>query len=230
MLSLFKNTPIEWLNYSGQLHIEDEDVHVIKIHRKIYYHVKNHLTNTLNKQELEKKNRFLRDEDAERFALGKYFTRQILSQILKVPAGNINFLLTATNKPYLKEINFNISHSGDYIVIAVSRREIGVDVELIKNDFDHDDLAKACFNPNERRAILKIEDFYIFWTRKEAILKATGEGIIDDLPQIDCVKSIVTRKGKCYNLKSYLMDERHVLSLAHEKSSKIPYFWKIESF
>ncbi|RZL30652.1 MAG: 4'-phosphopantetheinyl transferase superfamily protein, partial [Pedobacter sp.] len=143
-----------------------------------------------------------------------------------IPA-TIKFLLTTANKPYLPNINFNLSHSGDYVVIAIGENALGVDVEVIKDHFDHDLLAKVCFTINERKQIGNLEDFYTFWTRKEALLKATGEGLIDNLLEIECISHRVKRHKEIYALKSFLIDDKHLLSIAYDENVEDVYFWEI---
>jgi phosphopantetheinyl transferase len=82
-------------------------------------------------------------------------------------------------KPYLKNqsINFNISHSGDYVVLATANREIGVDIEKIA--VYPDKVAIRCFTLPEREWMEQEgenEAFYRLWTAKESVMKASGLG------------------------------------------------------
>ncbi|MDQ1141184.1 4'-phosphopantetheinyl transferase family protein [Pedobacter agri] len=228
MLLQSSNNSIDWLDYSEELHFEKEDLHVFKIHLDVYHKIKNDLAAVLTGRELEKKQKFFKSDDARRFALGKYFSRKLLAQKLNVSPHSIIFLFTDANKPYLQGINFNISHSGNYVVIAISNQSIGIDVEKIKSDFDHAELAKVCFTINERKQISDLQDFYTFWTRKEAILKASGEGLIDDLLEIECTLASVKRHEDTFRLRSYLIDENHILSLAYDENVKGITFYNID--
>ena len=85
------------------------------------------------------------------------------------------------NKPYLKNSNiyFNISHSGDYVVLAIADKEIGIDIEEIAPISDS--VAKKVFTKEENLWLLKqnnLEAFYKLWTAKESIMKVTGEGFM----------------------------------------------------
>lgn len=227
MSVLFNSSPIQWLNYHQQDFFDGDDIHVFKIHCNLYPIIEKDLARVLTEAEIEKKNRFFKIADAERFALGKYFLRKILAEQLNAYPKNIRFSISESSKPYLPEIHFNISHSGDYVVIAISKKNVGIDVELIKDHFDHELLAEVCFTSNERKLITNLEDFYTFWTRKEAILKASGEGLIDDLHDIECIGQNVQRQENNYLLKSYLMDDKHLLSLAYDDSAKDLQFWNL---
>jgi len=91
-------------------------------------------------------------------------------------------------------IEFNISHSGNMILIGFrfcknnvinANPQIGVDIEKIKPDFDFELVLDEFFTPKEQEAIWKSENssetFFKFWTQKEALVKATGTGLTDDL-------------------------------------------------
>lgn len=88
-------------------------------------------------------------------------------------------------KPYLRDhpFYFNLSHSGSYVVCALSRHEVGVDIQQYKRT-DIDRLAERFFSTEEKKALKACHDrkelellFYRLWTRKEAYGKLTGEGI-----------------------------------------------------
>ena len=86
---------------------------------------------------------------------------------------------TVCGKPYFpRGPQFNISHSGDYILLAVAHEEVGVDVE-VHQAYDMR-IAHRCFSPAELAWMRRQEDgtgaFYTLWTAKECIMKATGEG------------------------------------------------------
>jgi len=84
-------------------------------------------------------------------------------------------------KPYLKnnDLFFNISHSGDFVVLATASHIIGVDLEKISPyNFA---VAKHCFTQNELEWLIndgRIEAFYHVWTAKESIMKAIGQGLL----------------------------------------------------
>jgi 4'-phosphopantetheinyl transferase len=102
-------------------------------------------------------------------------------------------------KPYLPEssspgLEFNLSHSDDVVVVAVSRdRHVGVDVERLHSDLDIDGLARRLFTPAERALLARTptpqrpDIFITLWTRKEAILKAAGTGFTVPAEQVEAV-------------------------------------------
>jgi 4'-phosphopantetheinyl transferase len=92
-------------------------------------------------------------------------------------------------KPFVSDpragwLRFNISHSADLAVVAVANgREVGVDVEAVREGRRVQGIADRWFGPGEAAALRKLEGterdelFYRLWVRKEAYLKATGQGI-----------------------------------------------------
>src|SRR5207249_3172989 len=78
---------------------------------------------------------------------------------------------------------FNVAHSGDWALIAVARgRQVGVDVERIRDDLDMDGIGRLVFTPSECKYLQslpeqsRLEGFFDLWVRKEAYLKCSGLG------------------------------------------------------
>ncbi len=123
--------------------------------------------------------------------------RWILAGYLRVDAKTLVFTQTEHGKPFLPgfpDCHFNVSHSGDYIAIAVTDfGEVGIDIEQVKQKPDFYPLVKRCFSEVEQCYWMELPEsqkcyeFYRFWTRKEAFVKATGRGIALGLNQ--CVIS-----------------------------------------
>jgi len=113
--------------------------------------------------------------------------RNVLAQILNEPPEKIRINKAEHGKPYLADnpqLVFNLSHSASVMIIAVGWRcQLGVDVELCKPRANLAGLVDKCFAEEEVEywrklpEHQKIPEFYRFWTRKEAFVKATGRGI-----------------------------------------------------
>ena len=97
-----------------------------------------------------------------------------------------------SGKPCVPNINYNISHSGNIVICAVSDNAIGCDVELARNVKGN--LSDKYFSDKEKKM-----DFFRVWTAKESYLKMTGEGICHDLKNIEVSfeenRGIVKRNG-----------------------------------
>lgn len=113
--------------------------------------------------------------------------RKVLAKTLDQPADKIRIEKTEYGKPYLvdhPQVSFNLSHSANHLLIAVGRDcQLGVDIERCKPRVNLSALVGKCFAEEESSywnslpEAEKIPEFYRFWTRKEAFVKATGRGI-----------------------------------------------------
>ena len=95
------------------------------------------------------------------------FPEADLSQMVKHPNG----------KPYLPGLEFNLSHSGPWVALAVGEGPVGVDVECFRPDLPMEKIAARHFTPEERRLADTPEDFLRIWTAKESYLKRLGKGL-----------------------------------------------------
>lgn len=103
---------------------------------------------------------------------------------------NPEFSFIGQEKPILKDypdIHFNISHCKKGVLCVIDRHDIGCDIEEIEQNLDLD-LCHHCFSESEIADILSSRSpctqFTVWWTRKEAYLKLTGTGLVDDLPAL----------------------------------------------
>jgi 4'-phosphopantetheinyl transferase len=156
------------------------------------------LARTLSPDERERAERFRMSEPRRQFVSGRALLRQLLGACLNVESATLAFGYEPRGKPFLAQsawdgdLRFNLSHSGRMVAIALTRgREVGVDVESIQRLEDWPLLAEQIFSPRELcelRSLPKTqqrEAFFNGWTRKEAYLKATGEGLTDALPSVE---------------------------------------------
>jgi 4'-phosphopantetheinyl transferase len=152
------------------------------------YRIKNPET-LLSPDERERADRYRFDADSLRYVQARCLLREVLSFYTKCAPKEIIFKYTTHGKPFLKGepaggIQFNISHSGYMVSVAVScGRRVGIDIEKVRDDISESDSSLRFFSETEIAAIrkshgrAKAELFFRIWTRKEALLKATGEGI-----------------------------------------------------
>lgn len=125
-------------------------------------------------------------KDRKQYAVSHGILRILLAKYLDRKPNQIAFSKNQFGKPkvYGEPIKFNLSHSSNFALVAISREvDVGVDVETITNEIDHLDIAKRYFNRSEYLEILSAQQanqkriFYKFWTGKEAVIKAIGEGL-----------------------------------------------------
>jgi len=128
-----------------------------------------------------------------RFVIGRARLRVILGAYLKSPPQAISFSYTEHGKPYVpkQSLTFNLSHADEMAVLGVTRdRAIGVDIEHIRRDLT-EGIAERYFAPGEVRALRSFPPeqqpaaFFRCWTRKEAYIKARGEGLSMPLAELE---------------------------------------------
>jgi 4'-phosphopantetheinyl transferase len=151
----------------------------------------------LSPDEVARAERFRFKEDRQRYLLSSYAVREVLSRYLSVTPRDVRMAITAKGKPYLKGegLNFSLSHAKRVAVVAVARARVGVDVEEMVIDYPHMEVAERFFVKGEVEALRAEGDplkrvalFFSYWTRKEALLKASGEGLYEDLRDTDFSK------------------------------------------
>lgn len=136
---------------------------------------------TLADDERRRAARFRFERDRERFVVAHGVLRELLAEQLDSDPCDIRFVRNAFGKPALSpefggRLRFSLSHSADLALIAHTMdREIGVDVEHIRPEFDYADIAR-CFFPAEQ---LDLPGFFTCWARREAYVKARGVGFGD---------------------------------------------------
>jgi 4'-phosphopantetheinyl transferase len=151
----------------------------------------------LSEDEREHAARFRFEPDRRRYVVARGMLRRIVACYVAVRPDKLRFHYEKHGRPVLMAqpercIDFNVSHSGELIVIAVARaRKVGVDVEKVRPDIEAVKIAERFFSPDEVRMLLSLPDdqraqaFFRCWTRKEAYLKARGEGLAVALDSFD---------------------------------------------
>ena len=141
----------------------------------------------------EKKAEYLSSSNENRkraILLSQGFAKEKIAEEFSLDRKDVVFSVTASGKPYCKshrEIYFSLSHSGNFLALAISDRDVGIDVEKIREA--KESLVNRVCCDNEKKAVFSNSDpdkkFTEIWTRKEAYLKALGTGIDRELASID---------------------------------------------
>lgn len=143
-------------------------------------------------EELARARAFFFERDRRRYLHCRARLREILSAYVGRAPERIEFRVNAFGKPSTSRVFFNVSHSHDLALIAVSRtREVGIDVERIDAKFMRDNIPERFFSPSETAALRalpaaqRLQAFFDCWTRKEAYVKARGVGLSLALSSFD---------------------------------------------
>jgi 4'-phosphopantetheinyl transferase len=156
------------------------------------------LFHLLSTDECERAARFRFKKDRERFIVARAVLRIILSHYLKLEPAQLRFTYNHYGKPALvgtpgdTRLCFNLSHSNSLALFAfTSDRRVGLDLEYVREDFAWAEIAELFFSEREIKmlralpASMQAAGFFNCWTRKEAYLKAIGEGVSFPLSHFD---------------------------------------------
>jgi 4'-phosphopantetheinyl transferase len=177
-----------WLPPPTRLALAPDEVHVWRLALAQPRDQLAILARTLAPDERDRAARFHFDRDRTAYTAARGALRTLAGGYLDLPPGDLVFAYQAKGKPYLetspKDLRFNVSHSGDVALLAFTqRREVGVDVEHRRPLQDLQSLAKISFSEPEYATLCSLlphtqtDAFFTCWSRKEAFIKTTGEGV-----------------------------------------------------
>ena len=138
--------------------------------------------------------RIMRDAGARlRFSAGRWLVRRVLARRLGCTEAEVELAVGAHGRPSLAAggIDFNLSHAGSLVVLAVGTVRVGIDVETTNRSRDWRAIARRFFSPVEFAAIEACDEaerrtaFFRAWTRKEAFVKALGTGLATGFARFD---------------------------------------------
>ena len=169
------------------LHSGSDVVYLYRIALSQHFPELPRLLQLLSKSEAERAALLKDDLAKKRSIAGRGLLREILGGYVAVAPEKVRIDTGEYGKPYLEEcegnIRFNLSHSEDILIIAVSTcRDVGVDIEAIKIDKPLNTMARLAFSRREQEELFALPSsdlqaaFYLCWVRKEACLKACGRG------------------------------------------------------
>jgi 4'-phosphopantetheinyl transferase len=179
-----------WHETPKILPLGPDEIHIWRIGLVWPDIVENRLKIYLTEEEFRRAAGFHFAHDRRRFIHRRVVLRRLLASYLGVRVDLVRLLSGPYGKPFIRGqeeldgIRFNCSHSGDFGLIAISRRgELGCDVEQHRQLEDAEDLAANCFSASEIKEMnalpesLKTKGFFNCWTRKESFVKAIGVGL-----------------------------------------------------
>jgi 4'-phosphopantetheinyl transferase len=188
----------EWNSVDALPPLENDEVQLWRIELDDTTGLLDRYASLLNTAEQTRANRRSVGQVRDHFTIGRACLRLLLGNALAMDAHDVDITKGIHGKPEIKAIgersvSFNLAHSKDTILIALRRHgALGVDVEHIDRSADLMDVARDNFTENESNSLAAIADpqerlrtFYIYWTRKEAIGKADGRGLLLPMASFD---------------------------------------------
>ena len=191
-----------------------------------------------SEQATAKRYRFVKDQ--QRYIAARAHLRRILGYYLNENPQKVQIAYTDHDKPYLaahKTLHFNVSHSHVLGVIALSTQPVGVDIERIQKNYNPD-IAERFFHPNEVAHLatlpepLRSHTFFQLWARKEAILKAIGQGLSSPLsgfsvsPTASC--EIIALENHEWTLLPLEIQESYASAVATNQSIQSVSRWRLD--
>ncbi len=185
-------------SYPQKMIVASDEVHIWRISLTLMDAQIQKLRLYLATDELERSQRFYFERDRNRFVIARGALRMILSAYVARQPYEIQFDYNKYGKPFLnynsggEKLRFNLSHSHELALVGVTGlRDIGIDVEYMQTRAVDLSIAERFFSPKEvavlRRlpAALQRQAFFNCWTRKEAYIKAQGQGLSLPLDSFD---------------------------------------------
>jgi 4'-phosphopantetheinyl transferase len=179
-----------WDLRPDRLELEADEVHVWRGSLDCGERALDQFDETLTPDEKARAQRFVFQPDRNSYIAARGILRELLGRYLNRAPSEIEFDYGAQGKPALrsesseKPVQFNVSHSHGMALFAFSvGRQVGVDVELVRPDFAGEKIAERFFSAQEVMELRRLpataqdEGFFLCWTRKEAYIKARGEGL-----------------------------------------------------
>src|SRR5215471_14559 len=212
-----------WQDPPLALSLAAGDLHVWRIFMDEWLPRLETLRAALSPEETARAGRFMFAADQAGFIVARAALRHVLGRYLGRTPGEVSIETGERGKPFVSNhinsngFTFNLSHSHGLCLIAVGRgRLVGVDVERVRADVRPLELAARFFAPEETRALEELPEeartvgFFRCWTRKEAYVKARGEGLQIPLDQF----SVTIDPERPFVLTSEDADRWWIASLA----------------
>ena len=184
-----------------------------------FSYLKHYITN----DEQLRAERFYSDKDRKTYIYCHALLRLILAVNLNIDPLSLSFVKGFNNKPALQDDQafFNIAHTREAFVIAFTRdHPVGVDLEKIRDGLNTRSVSKTYFSKAENEFMQKSKEdetgrFFMLWTRKEALLKAIGTGIINSLSDVNVSEPVNFIKKESFDSLDYnsVFDEYYIYSL-----------------
>ena len=217
--------------------IQSHDVHIWSTELTASPEQEEHL----NQDERNRANRFKFLKHRQRYIAARSMLRQILSFYLSCAPQDIHFAYTEHHKPYLSipnnALQFNLSHSEDRAIYAFTlQHAIGVDIEKVQASYNKS-VAQRFFSPQENEALEHLSPkensigFYRIWSRKEAIIKAVGKGLVIPIASFsvavsDVVETISLENDE-WSLIPLTIHEDFQAALATNQRVHQIYYWEL---
>jgi len=184
------DNPGAWQSPPSKLSLAEDEIHVWRASLDLEKEALDRCASVLSQDEKLRASRFLFPRDRDHFVAARGILRELLGKYAAIPPAQLEFKYGGHGKPAVRaesgesQVHFNLSHSRGLAIYAFARnRELGIDLEPIRPEFAGEGIAERYFSTRElgewRKLTpeLRADAFFLCWTRKEAYVKARGEGL-----------------------------------------------------
>lgn len=179
-------------------------------------------------EELLRAGRYLHAADRLRFMVARVALRGVLGRWLGISSAAIRLGVGPHKKPFLADdptLHFSLAHTREWVLLALAASPLGVDVEYVDPAFPFADMLSVSFSAAEQASIVQAPDarrqFYQLWTRKEALVKATGQGLDDTLPTLPVLDGPhPSPTAQAWHLASFAVAGDHQATLAYPDAGR----------
>ncbi len=181
---------IPWHSADNDIQLADDEIHIWLNYLNVHQARIKHLYPLLSDTEKERSERFKFYKHRKLFIASHGFLHAILARYIDAPESGIEFFHKEYGKPFIVDeqnrnnIQFNLSHSGNLAILAVCKnQQLGIDIEFAERKTQWEGIIKRFFTQSEQQKLLALpeeiqkETFFKIWTRKEAHMKVTGQGL-----------------------------------------------------
>jgi 4'-phosphopantetheinyl transferase len=194
------------------------------------------LSALLSEKEAGRAKRFVFDRDRHPYTVAQATLRLLLGRYLRIPPESVRTQSGPQGKPLLakqshaSELQFNLSHSHGMALFAFAlQRELGIDIEKIRPNFASRDIAQRYFSRQEIAELDALppasysEAFFLCWTRKEAYIKARGQGLHIPLDSFSVTLTLerppvlTSSDSECWSIYSFRPSQEFVAAVVAER-------------
>ncbi len=235
-------TVAKWSKSPKTLALPKNEVHVWRAWLDAEPAQYSRLRQHLSEDEIARANRFVFPRDRDHFIVARGTLRELLGAYLQSAPRSLQFTTGKFGKPALADQNnfrFNVTHSHGLALYAFAvEAQVGIDTEKIREDFGGRDIAERYFSKAEQKELLDLPSevqataFFLCWTRKEAYIKAHGDGLQIALDSFDVSltpgmpETLRTSDKQAWSLRSFTPAPQFVAALVVQGTAPDISFWE----
>jgi 4'-phosphopantetheinyl transferase len=233
---------VSWCGPAQDLALPKDEIHIWLAWLDIEPEERTRLSSYLNEGEVSRAQRFVFPRDRDHFIAARGRLRELLGKYLHCPPDAVQFKTGRYGKLSLlddgNQLRFNLSHSHGLALYGFSMgREIGIDTEKIQPQFASEGIAERYFSAAEQRELREVPEelrdaaFFLCWTRKEAYVKAHGDGLQIALDSFDVSlkpgepEQLRSADGDRWSLRSFTPAPEFAAAIIAEGEIRSMRFW-----